>query len=332
MPWLKENEDQEKFRLILRKMAVIQNGESGSYFRSLNATFKEMGIQAGYKLTEELNMLSQIHVAPEMEDIIGPFILTDDNSPKIIFYTSLITHSLKAYLSQIQNALTINNSSSFRKHGIMGVMKTISDMIIQTLSLNPDGSTDRIIINRLLAGLAVLFSETVKLFPDDYEPLMLKVSNTDVKNILTSTFNEDNNTGTLFSSLAGKYFRVPERNPEISITTNPAEDQKRNVMQQNDTVSQQNPDADLLKEVVNMQDELSGMIKGMNEIVIKKSTQPETTDKRIGSAEVCELLHISKSTLQAHRDKGLYNYTKIGSRYFYSLKEINEILRLNKHK
>ena len=330
MPWLKDNQDQEKFRLLLRKMAPIQNGESGSFFRALNSAFREMGIRAGHKLTEELNILSQIHVTPEMENISGPFILTDDKSPKTIFYTSLTKHSLSAYLSQIQNTVAVNHSASIRRHGIMGLMKTISDMIIQTQSLNPESSTDRIIINRLLAGLSVLFSETVKLFPHDYDPVFIRVSNADIKNILTSTVNEDKNTETLFSSLAEKYFPMSERKPETSITTNPAEDQKRNVMQQNDTISQQNPDSDLLNEVAQMQEELSGLVKGVKGILKKQEIQPETTDKRIGSAEVCELLHISKSTLQAHRQKGLYSFTKIGSRYLYSAKEINEILRLNK--
>jgi DNA-binding transcriptional MerR regulator len=313
-------------------MAPIQNGESGSFFRALNSAFREMGIRAGHKLTEELNILSQIHVTPEMEDISGPFILTDDKSPKTIFYTSLIKHSLSAYLSQIQNTVAVNHSASIRRHGIMGLMKTISDMIIQTQSLNPESSTDRIIINRLLAGLSVLFSETVKLFPHDYDPVFIRVSNADIKNILTSTVNEDKNTETLFSSLAGKYFPMSERKPEISITTLPAEDQKRTVLQHNEPVNQKNADALIINEVLQMQEILSGLKEDVSGIKEKQKIQPDTNDRRIGSAEVCELLHISKSTLQAHRQKGLYSFTKIGSRYLYSAKEINEILRLNKGK
>lgn len=332
MPWLKENEDQEKYRLILRKMAPVQNGDSSYFFRALSTAFREMGIRAGNKLTEELNMLSQVNVAPDMEGIIGQFIKPDEDSPKIIFYTSFISHSLSAYLSQIQNAVTKNHSTSFRKHTIMGFMKIISDMIIQSCTLKPESSTDRIIINRLNAGLAVLFSETVQLFPDEYDPIMLKVSNTDIKNILTNTDNDDKNTGTLFSSLAAKYFSLPDRNPEISITSHSVEEQKKNAIQPNDTVSQQNPNTDLLFEVVLMQEELADLVKGVKKIVTKQDIQTDTNEKRIGSAEVCELLHISKSTLQAHREKGLYSFTKIGSRYLYSAKEINEILRLNKGK
>jgi hypothetical protein len=313
-------------------MAPIQNGESGSFFRSLNSAFREMGIRAGHKLTEELKMLTQIHVAPEIVDITSTFIQTDDTNPKIIFYTSLITHSLSASLSQIQKVVIINQSTSFRKHGIFGLMKTISDMITQTLSLNPESSTDRIIINRLLAGLTILFSETVKLFPHDYDPVFIRVCNADIKNILTCTVNEDKNTETLFSSLAEKYFPMSERKPEISVTTLPAEDQKRTVLQHNEPVSQQNPDAFIFNEVMQMQEILSGLKKDVSGIKEKQKIQPDTNDRRIGSAEVCELLHISKSTLQAHRQKGLYSFTKIGSRYLYSAKEINEILRLNKSK
>jgi len=203
MPWLEENKDQEKFTLILRKMSPMQNGEHGSFFHALISAFSGMGIRSGRKLTDELNLLSQVYVTPEIKDSSSPFNNLDDDNPKIIFYTSLISHSVTAYLSYIQNAVTADQSTSLRKHSIMGVMKTISDMIIQTRALNPAGSSDRIITNRLLVVLAVLFSETVKLFPDDYEPMMLRVSNSVAKNIITITSNDDTKPGTIFNSLTG---------------------------------------------------------------------------------------------------------------------------------
>ena len=330
MPWLEENKDPEKFRLIHRKMSPMQNGEHGSFFHALISAFSGMGIRSGRKLTDELNLLSQVYVTPEIKDISSPFNYLDDDNPKIIFYTSLISHSVPAFLSYIQNAVTADQSPSLRKHSMMGVMKTISDMIIQTRALNPADFADRIIINRLLAGLAVQYSETLQLFPHEYEPLMLRISNADIRNIITGTVNDDKNTGTLFSLLAAKYFPLTGSNPEITLPTTPAEEQKRILLQQNEHAGQQNSDSDLLKDVLQIQGELSGLVKVVEGVLMKPEVQPDTDDRPIGSAEVCRLLNISKSTLKAHRDKKLYSFSKIGSRYRYSAKEISEILQMNK--
>ena len=330
MPWLEENKDQEKFRLILRKMSPMHNGEHGSFFHALISAFSGMGIRSGRILTDEFNLLSQVYVTPEIKDSSSPFNNLDDDNPKIIFYTSLISHSVPAYLSYLQNAVTADQSTSLRKHSMMGVMKTISDMIIQTRALSPAGSADRIIINRLLAGLTVLFSETVKLYPHEYEPLMLRISNADIRNFITGTENDDKNNGTLFSLLAAKYFPLKDSNPATPLPALPAEQQKGTLLQQNEPSCQQNPDEDILNEVAQIKEDLSGLVNAVKGAIKKKEVQPDTDDRLIGSSEVCKLLHISKSTLKAHRDKKLYSFTKIGSRYLYSAKEINEILRLNK--
>ena len=89
-------------------------------------------------------------------------------------------------------------------------------------------------------------------------------------------------------------------------------------------------DIEIFKEMLSIQQELSGLKEAVTNAVNKKDSLPSETDKRIGSAEVCRLLHISKSTLKAYREKKVFSYVKIGSRYNYSAKEINDLMKPGK--
>ena len=50
--------------------------------------------------------------------------------------------------------------------------------------------------------------------------------------------------------------------------------------------------------------------------------KPEWLD----NLDVCNLLHISKRTLESYREKGYLSYTRIGGRIFYSQSAIDDWL------
>lgn len=47
--------------------------------------------------------------------------------------------------------------------------------------------------------------------------------------------------------------------------------------------------------------------------------------------EVCEVLHVSKRTLQVYRDKGLIPFTRIKHKFFYKPEDISRFLESNYH-
>jgi MerR family transcriptional regulator, repressor of the yfmOP operon len=47
------------------------------------------------------------------------------------------------------------------------------------------------------------------------------------------------------------------------------------------------------------------------------------------SEDVCKLLHISKRTLKNYRDSGLIPFSRLRSRYYYRITDINEYLANN---
>ncbi|WP_302257236.1 helix-turn-helix domain-containing protein [uncultured Alistipes sp.] len=45
------------------------------------------------------------------------------------------------------------------------------------------------------------------------------------------------------------------------------------------------------------------------------------------SQEVCQLLNITKRTLQSYRDKGVIAFSSVGGKFYYRPKDIDEYLR-----
>ena len=58
-------------------------------------------------------------------------------------------------------------------------------------------------------------------------------------------------------------------------------------------------------------------------------TQTPLTDKWLDVQEVCELLKISKRTLQNYRDQGIISYSQISGKIYFRATDIEE--HLNKH-
>lgn len=329
MPWLTENQDEKKFRLLLWKIYQCRLNACMPFLTALPYAFKEVGIVPGQKLTDEWHSFTRISTEPGKKSV-QPFLSLEDSSPRISFYSVLIAETTAATLSLIANLMTEDQSIDLQKHRIMGFMKTLSDLIFSARALCPGKTDDGIIINRLLAGLAILYAEIMMHYPTLVETLLLKVSKTDVRNILQSTLHMDDNTRLLYMELSDRYY---PHITEMQGFPQAAERQQEQVLSTASPFAanaQPETDIEIFKEMLSIQQELSGLKEAVTNAVNKKDSLPSETDKRIGSAEVCRLLHISKSTLKAYREKKVFSYVKIGSRFNYSAKEINDLMKPGK--
>lgn len=332
MPWLDENQDPEKFRIILRKLAKVKPMNSSIFFGALATTFMDMGINPGQKLIDEWGILTETPWHPETPDIIEPFLQLSDNNPKLVFYNKLIAHSMAALFSMITIQITEDRSETLVKHRVMGYMKGLSMMISHVDAVQATAADDRTIISRLLAGLAILFAEAWNRFAGSFEPSMLRISKADISNILSRTDHDEENTRGFFNTLAERYFPVHSIQSDLTSGLTVGEIQNRMPMHQNELAADQIDYKFIIEEVGKTREEIATMKEALTGENRRMELHPEKEDLRIGSTEVCVALNISKSTLKAHRDKGLYTYTKIGSRYYYSSREIEELLKLKKNK
>jgi hypothetical protein len=324
MPWLEENQDPEKFRLILRNLAAYKPKNSAEFIGYLAGVYTDMGISPGQDLIDEWGFLVITPWHPLTPGIIDPFLQLQDNNPRLTFYTQLIAHSMAVLFTLITIHIAESENETLQKHRVMGYMKGLSMMISSAWEIQPAGLVDQAIISRLLAGSSMLFAEVWNRFNKFIEPLMLRVNKTDIRNIFAGSSHEDENTRALYAALEEKYFPVSVQSSAISHS------EAQNQSDTDKTI----PDTDqidnkiIMDEVAKTREDITALkeaLAGANQK--KKELQQEAEDRRIGSAEVCKLLNISKSTLKAHRDKGLYSYTNVGSRYYYSFNEINGKLK-----
>lgn len=327
MPWLEENQDPEKFRLILRNLATWKPKNSGEFFGFLADVFMDMRINPGQELIDEWGILVFIPWHPLSQGIINPFLQLPDHNPKLTFYTSLIAHSMAALFTLITIQIAESESETQQKYRIMGYMKGLSMMISSTGEIHPAGVVDQAIISRLLAASSILFAEAWNRFNEFIEPSMLLINKTAIRSIFVDTNHEEENTSALFNTLAEKYFPLSVRSSAIS---------QREALKQTDA-SQSTPDIHqidnkiIMDEVAKTREDIMALKEALAGVSQKKKElQPIAEDRKIGSAEVCKLLNISKSTLMEHRKKKIYSCIKIGSRYYYSAREIDEILKLKK--
>ena len=78
------------------------------------------------------------------------------------------------------------------------------------------------------------------------------------------------------------------------------------------------------------QEEYKNLIKQLNNISerINELETPEQ-DKILDSQDIMQLLHISKRTLQNHRDKRMLAYSKVGNKFYYKMSDVQKLLDKN---
>jgi excisionase family DNA binding protein len=69
-------------------------------------------------------------------------------------------------------------------------------------------------------------------------------------------------------------------------------------------------------------DQLEAIQQKLNK---EKSTTP-LSDIWMDNQDVCELLHVSKRTLQHYRDSGKIPFSQIGAKIYYKASDIDEFL------
>lgn len=72
------------------------------------------------------------------------------------------------------------------------------------------------------------------------------------------------------------------------------------------------------------------LMKKMEEIESKLDLQKNKTplsEKWLDNQDVCQLLHVSKRTLQHYRDAGIIPYSQIGSKIYYRAADVEEHLK-----
>ena len=72
------------------------------------------------------------------------------------------------------------------------------------------------------------------------------------------------------------------------------------------------------------------LVEKLDAISVKLNNQKETnplSDVWMDNQDVCELLHISKRTLQHYRDSGKIPFSQVGAKIYYKSRDIDDFLQ-----
>ncbi len=76
---------------------------------------------------------------------------------------------------------------------------------------------------------------------------------------------------------------------------------------------------------------LKDIYSKLEALVEKNKTTGESPEhKWLDNQEFCQLLKICKRTAQSYRDDGLVDFSQIGSKVYYKLADIHQLLEKNK--
>jgi excisionase family DNA binding protein len=70
-------------------------------------------------------------------------------------------------------------------------------------------------------------------------------------------------------------------------------------------------------------------LEAINEKLNKEKGTTPLSDVWMDNQDVCELLHISKRTLQHYRDSGKLPFSQIGAKIYYKASDIDAFLQSN---
>ena len=83
--------------------------------------------------------------------------------------------------------------------------------------------------------------------------------------------------------------------------------------------------------VITMESEaFQKLVEKLDAISVKLNNQKETnplSDVWMDNQDVCELLHISKRTLQHYRDSGKIPFSQVGAKIYYKASDIDDFLQ-----
>ncbi len=83
--------------------------------------------------------------------------------------------------------------------------------------------------------------------------------------------------------------------------------------------------------VITMESEaFQKLVEKLDAISVKLNNHKETTPLSeiwVDNQDVCELLHISKRTLQHYRDSGKIPFSQVGAKIYYKASDIDDFLQ-----
>lgn len=336
MPWLTENNDQQKFKTILQQLHLPQCSRPELFFKQLLVIYDD--VRPGLKaiLKEEWKMFSMLKTNSHPFFVLNLYPPATPETPKSVFYSLLIVMSINACAALFEDRMKNTASDSLSDYVVKKTINHCQDILERILKITNTDPENVKILTRLFIGLQ---SFTIRVYEFS--------AGTDATDVTPLVFCQVQDS-VIYQSIAKEM-----KAQILQLSNNKNQDAKTNMRGFENaeqihvlfkefrqlidniyhiSVEKENrkvTDALIVSELTGMGDEIKQLKNSLARITDRniQNTTTEQDDRLLKASEVMEQLGISKGTLYAMRKKGKIPSVKIGSQYKYYEKDVQHILK-----
>ncbi len=312
MPWLEHNSDTEQFDEIIRAIDISTIKDHQMFFLHLIEYMNITGTVITASTLHEWKHFSGIRrnkKIKEMTNQLSSFIRRD---AKLSFYTLLISKSVSAIMSSLQEQMAIFTSKPLKKQLVDKYITRLRRVIEANNPVGDHSENDLLIIKFTKLGalsIYILLLLEYKKFIHPYNEL----THNDIMTAFALISMADHELSKNVSALLKVYKQIRKSNSRTPGNNKPKESPKKTTLP---------PDE---KEVTNQEHE---RLRDTNKDAVETSND---VNQYYTSTQVMKILSVNKTTLKRYRDKHELPYIRIGEKgkFLYPIKKFNTWLEKN---
>jgi hypothetical protein len=203
-PWLKENQDEEKFIHLLNARIRKNKDDHQSFFRELGKAFKSLNINIEDEILSEALEFSKISTNSDLTHKSVPIDLPKFFNKQTEFYAYLIKNEYFSILNGIYSDIT-SLDEDHAKYKLYHIFKKIEELINHSGKVSNNDNITTFVITTLKLNLFHIYFETQRLFPQliDFEVL----AQSEVLHLLAPNFEDEKEKSNTFSFFLQKYLQ-----------------------------------------------------------------------------------------------------------------------------
>lgn len=341
MPWLTENNDQQKFKIILKQLHLAECSRPEQFFKQLPVIFGDVHFSLKAILKEEWKLFSTLKTSGHPFFVLNLFRPTTPETPKSAFYSLLIVMSINACSALFDDRMKNTESDSLSLYIVNKTINHCQDILERILKITNTDPDNVKIMTRLFIGLQsftmrvhefsaetddnglqplvfcqVQDSVIYRAIAEELKTQIQHLSNDNHQDVKTITQGFEN--AEQIHVLFKEFRQLIDNIYQISV----------------EKETRKNSDTFVANELLGMGEDIRQLKNTLSMITDrnKQNTINEQDDILLKAAEVQKLLGISKGTLHAMRKKGQISATKIGSQHKYSRDEVHRLLKTRNQK
>ena len=325
MPWLNKNRRQKKFESIIRTAGTAFHGDYNTFFSTVGSSFKMLHVDVSKKIIGELEFLSTLSVTPPGKHMLQAFANQPVKNYREHYYNVITGMSLGAYHDWLEQLLKQCEGPETRSFYLEKILDDIHSILMIPLPEVFENLEDELIVIRVKLALAILYRLLQKKQGRIENSMLL---NFDARGWLRNTLQQMDSDHfkeellKVFDRFTGE--KKSSDNEKLSVTPEFEPDHKK--MEAAESYS------GILNEFMAFQQEFNEVKQSFIAIAQNK-TDGSTTEKPgnrwLTSQEVCDLLRISKSTLQRWRKGKKIKFFKMAGKYRYQEQDIQKLMNAN---